>query len=345
MNPALSEAVLNAVREAGESPHQLQENFRAVQLGGPRGAARKVSFLLFNPGMPSPSLVVKASRDAMSQASLKAELAVLRDLEPIPELRGKVPRPVTCFESGGEIFTVETCVPGVSLGTLLRRRRRISHRAVSRDIARILDWLHDFQACTVSRESFIGSDDLSRDLEGCLSEGKLPAALDSRLRPVCRSLEGCRISRVGRHGDPWPGNVFLDGSLTGMLDWDGFSTEESPFDDVLHALITYAQTYPWRGSRWVDKAEAFRLSFLSDNWWSRILFHRLAQYLLSMGLSWEAGELFLALFLARRASEQPDNTKSFWPRLLEIYCREHAASVFLQPDMRRAACGKGAGAL
>ena len=110
MNPALSEAVFGAVHGAGERFELLQRDFRAVQLGGPRGEARKVSFMIFNPGAATPTLVVKASRDARVQSRLKEEFTILQQVSNIPELQGQVPRPISCFEFEGEVFTVEECL-------------------------------------------------------------------------------------------------------------------------------------------------------------------------------------------------------------------------------------------
>ena len=60
------------------------------------------------------------------------------------------------------------------------------------------------------------------------------ARLHERIRPLLRDLPS-----VMTHGDLWAGNIFVvDGSFSGVIDWDGAHSAGVPGTDLLHLFIS-----------------------------------------------------------------------------------------------------------
>jgi aminoglycoside phosphotransferase len=66
------------------------------------------------------------------------------------------------------------------------------------------------------------------------------------------------------HGDFWAQNVLInDAGGVGVIDWERFSIEASPFADLFHFPLTYGLNFRWK--RGATTEEKFAMTFLERN--------------------------------------------------------------------------------
>jgi hypothetical protein len=307
---------------------ETRQPLTALQVAGGRGRNRKVKFLIFSGRARNPLLVVKVARSAEYRHRLRHEFQALSQVWSRPVLRPSVAQPLGLFELDRTLVMVERAVPGVSLGVLLRRQRRTRASQVRVDLDRAGRWLRALQQETAAGTCpFPGRlivEAHRRRLEQVSGSWKLPAGFVGQLLDLADHFEGCPLPRCGQHGDYWPGNVLLAGEGLGVIDWEDYRPEASPFTDLFQFTITYAQTYPARGWRWPAKAAAFHRAFLEKNWFSSLVGQTIQDYFRAARLPDELVPLCLSLFLMRRALPGRKDSLEPWREILAIYA-EHLA--------------------
>jgi len=66
------------------------------------------------------------------------------------------------------------------------------------------------------------------------------------------------------HGDFWAQNLLIsDDGEVGVVDWERFATEDSPFSDLFHFPLTYGLNFRWKPGATTE--EKFAMTFLERN--------------------------------------------------------------------------------
>ena len=94
------------------------------------------------------------------------------------------------------------------------------------------------------------------------------------------------------------GGRMLD--ISGVVDWEHFSTEAAPFTDLFHFALTYGLYYPWTPYRKSAPDEAFRLAFQEESPVSEAIRSAFSVYCDLTGIPREALRPLFHCFLLRR---------------------------------------------
>jgi len=144
----------------------------------------------------------------------------------------------------GDAVAMETCA-GTPLDVLVRRARRGGEGAALADaLQRVGGWLSLFQRATAreatARDALDRLVDRARvNLEACAAGGldrMLGRRLERRLDELARDARSSAGSLVGRHGDFWPGNVYVAGDKVQVIDFEGVG-EGHAAEDVAYFLL------------------------------------------------------------------------------------------------------------
>ncbi len=277
-------------------------------------------------GSDRPGVVVKIGPAEAPGGTLRTEWEALRLLDRrLPaELRDRVPRPLAFDRTTDlEVLVVSGLCGRSAYIDLYQGLDPGRHVAVH--FAAALDWLVRFHTAT-RVPGRVYRPDRDPVLRAWL------AARHGRTLPwYDRLLELCARAPVplaAGHGDFWARNLLLPreaGSdaaqppAAAVVDWERFSPEAPPFDDLFHFALTYGLNYPWSRYRRRCPLEAFRLTFLADNAVSREVRRFLNGYCERTGLD-PALLLPLACVHLLARAQRADRDDSVWlkcQRLLE----------------------------
>jgi aminoglycoside phosphotransferase (APT) family kinase protein len=194
-----------------------------------------------------PRLVLKLPLTPDAERSTTGHRQVVMLLHQLPELESfcaLVPRAVAWGDYEGVPYYVETALPGIGAGDLVRRQAEPA--TMKQEAARLIRQLHlgTMQRRVVDDAQFarLAGDDLAllsqlaeRWPEAALLRQKL-AQLEAQLRS---QIYGHDLPFSWAHGDFWPGNLLLrpdNGAIGGIVDWDRASADQIPLHDLLHLL-------------------------------------------------------------------------------------------------------------
>jgi len=216
--------------------------------------------LLVPNGSRPTDLVLKVHKDFAGQSAPPAARA-RREFEVLCRLQGVflgesglgVPRPLHVAH---DAVLMQAC-GGTRLDELVRRARWSGgdQRALlAASMRRTGAWLQTLQRAT-HREGTGAPEALDRlvararaDLRPAGGQGRpaLPAGLDSRIDGLARAAGTAGAPLVGRHGDFWPGNVFVDDGRVHVIDFEGFG-EGLPAEDVADFLVSVDLLHAYPG--------------------------------------------------------------------------------------------------
>jgi len=292
--------------QLAEQGMRLTPPLEILQASAPPGAARKITFLVFEAGATRPELVLKIMRTCAHQRGLQREYQILRRLGERSDLHASVPQPLGLFHDGERLVLAERYLPGTPLSQLLQRQLP-SQEEVSLHLKRTGAWLRQFQAKEPLRATtFSGWEQVSGRLERLPREVQLPLAFRNRLKELARRYHGLPLAQVPAHGDFWPGNILWRTDSLSVADWETYSPTRSHFYDHYLFVTTYAEAYPWGRWRRPARAERFRRGFLADTWLARLLAGAMRAHLRQWGLPLASAELWYPLFLLKMATPGPE---------------------------------------
>lgn len=238
---------------------------RVAPLERDRSADARARELILKVQRPRPG----ESRSAPERA--RREFAVLSFLQPARVEQGpecRVPEPLQLAEDAGAVL-MEAC-SGEPLDRLIQRARgsRDPRRfAALLEAVRLAGvWLRELQTQTPSEASpsTAIAEVLARarvDLAACAGvtfSSTEAAAVHARLRSSAEQAERAGERLVGRHGDFWPGNIFIGEDAVEAIDFEGFGMgvpEEDAAWFLVHLELAFAR--PWLAPRARRAAAAF----------------------------------------------------------------------------------------
>lgn len=212
----------------------------SVVLSSARRAAGAAIVKMGPHGGP-PDVVVKTAATAEGEASLRraAEMLVALRSEPaIGALSEVVPVLIGVVDIDGQVFSVETALPGVSGHSLLADRTR--SRAMVASAARVVTELHRRTLRHVDVDEEILDAWVISPARVIVAACGNARGMDTIVRALVDACTGCSPSMSWIHGDYWPGNVLVSpghGRITGIVDWKWSSPAGLPHHDLLHLLI------------------------------------------------------------------------------------------------------------
>jgi hypothetical protein len=102
---------------------------------------------------------------------------------------------------------------------------------------------------------------------------------ERHLRGAAQWLAAFHAATGAAHGDFWPGNVLLEGNrVIGVVDWEHYRPQASPYVDLFHFALTYGLNFPWKYYRYAAPEQAFAATFVEDNPVSRAVRAYLGDY-------------------------------------------------------------------
>jgi hypothetical protein len=312
-----------------QSGVEIHPPLSALKISNNDLTLRKVNFFVFNHRERQPVLVLRLVQLDEQRAFLKNEYETLGKLVRHEPLSPAIPHPVGLFELDNTLVAVESIVPGISLFTLLCRRKHTRPFEVKRDLRLACDFLYDLEQATLdSYLPFPGADMVGSKLEQLRStygSMVIPKSCEQQLLEIANEYRSLRMPRCGRHGDYWPGNFYLSPRGTGVIDWEAFTHPDTLFHDIFFFTTTYALFYPWHGWGSCSPEEAFGLGFIERNWLSAIIRETLERFFLKLNIPSRAMYLLFNLFLIEMAlpsaiKNDPRNPPqhSKWFSLLQI---------------------------
>jgi Phosphotransferase enzyme family len=180
---------------------------------------RRLVFFLFT-GRGEPQVVVKFSRlrDDLRKAKLEA-----RGLEAAAVAGASVvehaPKLLAQFEIGRHHATVQTAIPGQTLGRTISTRG--SRRRKLMLIEAVVDWLCEIARSTAHRRGSLGADFCQTIMRGCSGDA-------ARLMRIASSAPA-----VFQHGDLADGNIIVDGDAFVAVDWELARADGFPLWDFI----------------------------------------------------------------------------------------------------------------
>ncbi len=229
---------------------------RVVILDHSHDQDRRFVLLLFPAGCANPSIAVKVAACAEANDRIEAERVRLQELEsaPIGALRSRVPR---CIElpvpvTGATLAT--TAQPGMPMFVRYYRNghnRRPAGVAADLTAARMcLAQLQREPTGPPLRLDIAGATLMRAEAQLVDRSPQLRRAVSAGLRKVRGRLRQYRARSYVVHGDFWPGNILIDGSVvSGLVDWERWEPAGSPIRDlgrfaVSHSLYLDRHTRP-----------------------------------------------------------------------------------------------------
>ena len=238
------------------------DNVEAVLLASGEADWSRVVVLLFQPGAMRPSIAVKLPRLATFNEHIEREHHVLAQLDEVSP-RPSVPRS-SLFRWMGLSVSAETCVGGSSLNS----RIGSSMRAALDDLRTTARWLSTFHEDTGSR---VAADDwLQRNLIDTLCARYAEAFgltaeeshLFAAMAGAVKSVANARLPIVWQHGDFGPWNVYRNGDVISVIDWEG-GRRGPALADLLYFVTHWSRAVAARETR-EQRLRHFEEMFLSS---------------------------------------------------------------------------------
>ncbi|PWT91795.1 MAG: hypothetical protein C5B54_04655 [Acidobacteria bacterium] len=309
----------------------------ALKASEARVKDRKINFFVFDHNSHEPVVLMKLARTSSYEQRLRDEYRALNKVVTLKTLSHTTPFPIGLFDYCNHVVLIEQCLPGDPLSVLLRRHKRNGRDQMHQDISRAMNWLLTFQEGTRAETVlFEGSAvvEAALNLLKMRHNGKqLADDFTQNLFQLAVEFTGLAIPRTASHGDFWPGNVLMNDSKIGVIDWDYFEPDQFPFNDAFLFITSYARTYPWQSWRWASRKEAFAHAFLEKNWFSQLMKETITDYLQELGIPEKSISLFYALFLMEMAStdqglDRDQQQSKRWMEFLDLYAGNWKTSIF-----------------
>lgn len=273
-----------------------------------RGDGRydRIVAFVFSPGSRFPAALLKLHPLSGEGPGLHRESEALAFLARrlSTTMRPQVPATLAFRRFSASEALLQTYLPGRSLYVDLSRR--LAPRLhVRRHLEMAAHWLARFHLSTRSPDRFLG---VSRYEQSC---GETPW-----LEKLRKLLAEAPLPLAASHGDFWPGNFLrpagcgfrsANAENVGVVDWEAFSSEASPHEDLLFFPLSYGLNYPWSKYRRQAALNAFRLTFLENNPVSRAVRSYFQIYSSLTGLRWALLEPILHCYLLTRSVEAPSS--------------------------------------
>ncbi|MGA1875731.1 MAG: oligosaccharide flippase family protein, partial [bacterium] len=317
-------AMIADVRKKGLSlrfeNHPLKdlEPFRWIALADYRGISRNRTILfLFPEGSGKPAAVLKLRPVEASGRELAAERDALNNMGTClsHDLKTCLPSLLGYGLYGDTEALLMSWRPGHSMEhQLAGRPARTGY--IRRHFQNAARWLALFHRDTGKKGRFFEPD--CPDPAACAEELPEVGLKEDTVRSLADTIHTLcargKVPLVASHGDFWARNLLIretdgkthgDGKmhgsgLSGVVDWEGFSEEASPFEDLFHFPLTYGFNYHWSAYHRRSPEEAFQLSFLQDTPVSRAVRQYFISYCEQAGFSLEMIEPFFRFFLLER---------------------------------------------
>lgn len=193
---------------------------------------------------------------------------------PRDDIRLTVPRPLDLFEDAASL-TMERC-QGRSLIQGLRRYRYTRWlrppEEVPAQVGQAGRWLRALQGLEISTSGpSAGKRYLQETIQSTLRslDDHLPPSQVSRYRHLLEELatriDSERLRLVPRHGDFWPGNVFVERGLVQVIDFEGFGPGLA-YEDLANfaAHLDLLFGYPLLRRRGQNLVQRLAEGFLAD---------------------------------------------------------------------------------
>jgi hypothetical protein len=273
---------------------------------------QKLVAFIFESDAARPGVLAKMCSGAEHGETLRREHEALGTVRAWLDenLRSTVPTPLALVRESADTAVAETILPGSPM-YLAMRNSLVARRNVAEHFRLAREWLVRFQQLTMKGEAAVGSGDWGEFVVRPLAhyQDRYPAGSDehshiSRILRKADGLQDARVPIVASHGDFWAGNLLVDGSYLGVVDWERFSERGSPFYDLFMFTTSYGLNYPWKFGRYAEPEEAFRATYAGNGWMHRLVRNHLHTYCKAFGLSPELLDVFLPAFLATRAIEE-----------------------------------------
>lgn len=205
--------------------------------------SRVIFFLFAADNTDHPLVILKMQRDPAQNHKLERSVQRAQQVRMLLDgsIRATVPAMSLLLPINGLVCVAEKALPGRPLESALLSND--CDRIVAKGCRAFADWLVHFQACTccswleISREAlelllfrplekFIGVDDTYRAL----------------VEDATESLLGVEVPLVWAYGDAHPSNILLnEGTVSGVVDWEGTSPERWPTFDWFQFVLSWAQ--------------------------------------------------------------------------------------------------------
>jgi hypothetical protein len=293
--------------------------------------------MLFRPGAPEPSFVLKVPECPRASARLAAEASRLRVLAaaPMASVHGTVPEEVRVDVPAQILAT--TALSGTPMLVEVRRSGHTRRpAAVGRDFTAAGAWLAALQCVRTGPSAPLDVPDSTLEaadtvLSGWFGDRSLALTALVVLR---RSLRRYTAPQTVVHGDFWPGNILMrNGELTGVVDWERTEAAGSPVRDLARFAVTYslhldAGTPPGGRVRGhpdlVAGSDAGGVGYLleANGWYPQLVREYLAAGLRRLGVPASVAAHVVLVELAAMAAEATDADSSLrlWRMFTEM-CR------------------------
>jgi O-antigen/teichoic acid export membrane protein/aminoglycoside phosphotransferase (APT) family kinase protein len=294
------------------NPIKDLEPFRWISLFDYQEISRnRIILFLFPKDYKKPVAVLKLRDIETSGRELAVERDALEYMETrMPhELKTCVPYLLNYGIYGKSEALLMSLLPGHSMEHELARRPA-KQSFIIQHFQNAAQWLARFHIASRKNGCFFEPD--CRELTASAEElNKVGLKKDTiqfwtdRIHTLCVHK---KVPLVASHGDFWARNLLLsetDGgangsALSGVVDWERFSEEAPPFEDLFHFPLTYGFNYHWFAYQKRSPEEAFRLAFLKETPVSRSVRQYFKSYCEQTVLSHELLEPLFRFFLLDR---------------------------------------------
>ncbi len=277
-------------------------------------------FYLFLDDESAPAMVAKITLEHAARARLEHTFDVTRCLrnrvgEP---LAATIPAPLAEFPFGAYWVGIEEAASGRPVVPVVALARRGEEARVRRYIGSVVDWLIAFGRTGYALVDFDGDlytqavteplARLARMHELAPPESRQLAAIETQLG----AHRGRPVPAVAQHGDPWPGNIFVDGDRLQVIDWDRYREQ----DASCHDIYTFFSSFIVRGGRRAPGPPAsapedpFAATIHADTWFAHLVRAELARYVAAIGFDPGLAALMMPMYLVRMAVRRDPATVS-----------------------------------
>jgi len=280
-------------------PSWSSRKITALLIPGSVGVQGKMVFLFFCNREKTPFLIAKVTRDRRYIRYLKNEYVNLKKLRGLlsSELKQSLPEPLYFGNLQSDTVLLETPILGKRAEKLIRDDDSLGS---NRYLDIVLRWIEKFNFFTrtetlmreeVCRELFYKPlQDFMTNFELNSEEMKLVTREMERLNEIINT----RIPLVSIHGELWPGNVFLQDSKLGFIDWECSQFKGLPFFDFFTFFVSYFRVL-FNSGHFIPVKEIFSVEGLP----LKILKGYINRYSEAVGIDRGLCRLFFVLYLVK----------------------------------------------